>query len=61
LLAGEDMLKILKIQINLDVKGDPSDEFDLRDRVYEALQFAMEDEELEFTFEEDEDEMDIEE
>lgn len=49
------MLKILKIQINLEVKGDPQDLDDLRDRLYENLQVAIEENDLDFEILEDED------
>lgn len=46
-------LKILKINIPLELKGDPQDKDDLRDRIYETLQILMEDEELDFVIDED--------
>lgn len=49
------MLKMVKVQVNLEVKGNTEDEDDFRDRVYDKLQLLIESEELEFTFEEDED------
>lgn len=54
-------LKFLKINVSLLVKGDPTDTDDLKDRVYENLQLSMEDDNLEFVVEEDEDESDVEE
>ena len=50
-------LKLLKILINLEVKGDVSDPDDLRDRVNDALQLLVENDELEFTLGEDEEEL----
>ena len=50
-------LKLLKVLINLEVKGDVSDPDDLRDRVNDALQLLVENDELEFTLGEDEEEL----
>jgi hypothetical protein len=50
------MLKLLKVNIEISVKGDPNDLDDLKDRVYDHLQFAMEDEDLEFSFDEEDSE-----
>jgi hypothetical protein len=55
------MLKMLKVTIALEIKGDPDDQDDLRDRLYEVLQVAMEDEELEFIVDEEQEELDVEE
>jgi len=49
------MLKMLKVQINLELKGDPSDLDDVKERLFEVLQIAIEDDELEFTIQDDED------
>jgi len=49
-------LKLLTVNISLEVKGDPNDLDDLRDRVSETLQIMIENEELEFTLNEDEEE-----
>ena len=54
------MLKMLKVQINVDLKADPSDEEDLKDRLYSALGLLMEEEELEYTFDTDEEELELE-
>ena len=50
------MLKILKIQVNVELIGDPEDHDDLRDRLYEYLKVSMEDNDLEFTVEDEESE-----
>jgi hypothetical protein len=49
-------LKLLKVQVNLEVKADQTDENDVRDAVYEALQLQMENEDLVYTLGEDEEE-----
>lgn len=56
------MFKMLKVQINMELKGDPEDLDDVKDRLFEALEIAIEDGELDFTVLEDEDseEMDLE-
>ena len=41
-------LKLLKVQIMLEVKADSSDSEDVKERVYEALQVLMESEELDY-------------
>ena len=41
-------LKLLKVQITLEVKADSSDSEDVKERVYEALQVLMESEELDY-------------
>lgn len=43
------MLKMLKLQINVELKADPNDEDDLRNRLFDHLQMAIEsDDELDF-------------
>lgn len=55
-------LKIIKVNISLEVKADPNDEVYVREQVYEALQTAMEYEELEYNLEDDDsEELDMEE
>jgi hypothetical protein len=49
------MLKFLKVRINLEVKGDPTDMDDLKDRVYDALELSIEEGSLEFEVSDDED------
>jgi hypothetical protein len=49
-------LKLLKVNVSLEVKGDPNDQDDLRNRVHESLQVLIESEELEFSVNEDESE-----
>lgn len=49
-------LKLLKIQVNLEVKADSSDEESLRETVYDALQMLLESEDLSYVVEQDEDE-----
>ena len=51
------MLKILKINIPLQVKADPDDQDDLRDRVFCYLENAIEEGELDFEVLEDEEEV----
>ena len=51
-------LKLLKIQINLEVKANSSDSDDIRERVYEEIQELLETEDLEFIVEEDEEDID---
>jgi len=51
----------LKVQVNLELKADPNDEEDLKDRLFSALQESMEEDELNFTYEcEEDEEMDLE-
>lgn len=54
-------LKLIKINIALEVKADTNDEDDLRDRIYDSLLILIENEELEFTLDEDEEEVEGEE
>lgn len=49
-------LKLLKIQITLEIKADNSDENEVRERVYEELQVLLENEDLTYTVDQDEDE-----
>jgi hypothetical protein len=41
-------LKLLKINVALEIKGDPNDLEDLKHRVSEYLQIVIENDELEF-------------
>jgi len=50
-------LKLLKVTVNLEVKGDPSDQDDLKNRVTDELQILIENDELAFVVDEDEEEM----
>ena len=50
-------LKLIKVNISMVVKGDRNDLDDLRERVYELLQVAIDGDELEFELEEDEEEV----
>ena len=56
------MLKMLKVQINLELKGDPHDMDDLKDRLYDTVELAIEEGNLEFEVidDEDSDEMELE-
>ena len=54
-------LKILKVSINFTVKGDPEDQDDLMHRVYEVLQIAMESEDLDFSVDDDQEDLEMEE
>ena len=49
-------LKLLKVVVNLELKADPNDSEDLRERVMETLQMLMESEELEFSLDEEQEE-----
>ena len=49
-------LKLLKIQVNLEVKADSTDSDEIRERVYEELQVLLESEELDYVVGEDEEE-----
>ena len=51
------MLKILKVNITLDLKADATDPDDVRERLYETLQILIENDELEFSIGEDEEEV----
>lgn len=50
------MLKILKINVPVVIKSDPTDDESVRESVYEYLQMGMEEQDLEFTLEEEESE-----
>lgn len=50
------MLKIVKVNVKLEIKVDPSDPEEVSSRVYEAVQMALEEEDLKFELEEDEEE-----
>ena len=50
-------LKLLKVSVVLEVKADRSDPEDLRERVYDQLQMLVESDELEFSLDEDEEEI----
>ena len=50
-------LKLLKVNVVLEVKADVNDSDDLRERIYESLQVLLENEELEFTLGDDEEEV----
>jgi hypothetical protein len=50
-------LKLLKVTVNLEVKADKNDEESLKETVYEALQMLMESDELNYTLDEDEEEV----
>ena len=50
------MLKIVKVNISLNLKVDASDEDDVRERVYEKLQMLLEEEELEYTIDDEDEE-----
>ncbi len=49
-------LKLLKVQVNLEVKADSSDDEEIRERVYEELQTLLESEELTYTVDEEDQE-----
>ena len=49
-------LKLLKVSVNIEVKADPSDQEDLKARVYDALQILLESEELEFVLDDEDQE-----
>ncbi len=50
-------LKLLKVQVTLEVKADRFDEEDLRERVKDHLMMLVESDELEFSLDEDEEEI----
>lgn len=47
------MLKMVKVSINIEIKADPNDEEDLKNRVYEKLQLLMEEDALDFSVEDE--------
>jgi len=55
------MLKILKVSITLNLKADATDPDDVKERLYETLQFLIEGDELEWTLGDDEEEVENEE
>jgi hypothetical protein len=55
------MLKIIKVRVSVELKADTSDEDDVRERLYETLQVALDNEELNYELEEDEEELELEE
>lgn len=54
------MLKMVKIQINLDIKADTEDEEDLKERLYDKLLIQIENDEVYFDVLEEEDEIEME-
>jgi hypothetical protein len=50
-------LKILKATVVFDVKGDKNDPEDLRERVLDKLHMLIESDEIEFSLDEDEEEV----
>jgi hypothetical protein len=55
------MLKLLKLTVKVGIKADSDDEDDIRERLYEHLQVSMEENELNYEIEEDEEDSEIEE
>lgn len=54
------MLKIVKIKVSVELKADVSDSDDVRERLYETLQVALDSEDLNYEIEEDEEELELE-
>lgn len=54
-------LKLLKVIVNLEVKADRSDDEDVKERVFETLQLLMESDELSYSLDEDEEDVEGEE
>ena len=54
-------LKLLKVQVNLEVKADKNDPEGVKESVYEALQMLMESDDLSYALDEDEEEIEGEE
>jgi len=52
--------KLLKVNFSMVVKGDPNDREDLKERIYEMIQVAVENDDLEFSLDEDEEEAELE-
>jgi hypothetical protein len=48
------MLKLVKVKIEMELKADPNDEEDLKARLFDKLQFAIDEDDLQFEVEEEE-------
>lgn len=54
-------LKLLEVNISLEIKADRNDEDDIKERVYEALQMMIENDDLAYTINEDQEYEEVEE
>jgi hypothetical protein len=53
-------LKLIKLTIPMEIKADPNDSDDMKERIYETLQVLMESDELSWNLDEEQEDAELE-